>query len=161
MNSAVAWIVGYWIRRLGREPGPDDLDPLTRAYWESGRRIPAGDYLLAMEDLQRFARVVAGFLDRYDVFVTPTMSAPPPRLGASTAELADTVRYAGVVANITGNPAMSVPLAWTGDGLPLGVHVLGRYGGEATLFRLAAQLESARPWAARRPPVHASVQALA
>ena len=64
-----------------------------------------------------------------------------------------TVAYAGVVANITGNPAMSVPLWWNGDGLPIGVHFLGRYGDEATLIALSAQLEQARPWAGRTPSV--------
>jgi amidase len=166
MNAAVAWIVGYWVRKLGREPGPDDLEPLTRAFWDEGRRVSAADYLLAVEDLQRFARVVAAFLGGYDGYLTPTLSEPPALLGEITSTATEplralerggrTVRYAGVVANLTGNPAMSVPLWWNADGLPMGVHVLGRYGDEATLFRLAAQLEAARPWAGRRPPVHAS-----
>ena len=66
------------------------------------------------------------------------------------------VGVSGVVANLTGNPAMSVPLWWNDDELPVGVHVLGRFGDEATLIRLAAQLEAAQPWARRRPAVHAA-----
>ena len=100
------------------------------------------------------------------MWLTPTLSTPPLPIGeiVSTAEEplralergGPTVAYAGVVANITGNPAMSVPLFWNGDGLPIGVHFLGRFGDEATLFRLASQLETARPWIDRRPPVGAS-----
>ena len=165
-TAATAWIVAYWIRRLGREPGPDELDPLTGAYWEMGRRVSAADYLLAIEDCQAFSRVVARFLTDVDVWLTPTLSSPPLALGeiVSTPEEplralergGPTVAYAGVVANITGNPAMSVPLSWNGDGLPIGVHFLGRFGDEATLLRLAAQLEAARPWHQRRPPVTAA-----
>jgi amidase len=162
-NAATAWIVEYWIRRLGRSPGPADLEPLTRAFWEAGSAVTAARFLLAVQDCQAFARVVAGFLTGLDVWLTPTMSAPPARLGEITSTDADplralrvggsTVNYAGVVANITGNPAMSVPLWWNADGLPIGVHVLGRFGDEATLFRLAGQLEQARPWAERKPPL--------
>ncbi|WP_225439955.1 amidase [Amycolatopsis eburnea] len=157
-NAATAWIVEYWIRRLGRRPAPGDLEPLTEAYWAAGQRVSAADYLLATEDLQAFSRVVAEFLGGFDAWLTPTMSAPPARIGeiTSTPEEplralergAPTVAYPAVVANITGNPAMSVPLWRTTDGLPIGVHFLGRFGGEATLFRLAGQLEEARPWAA-------------
>jgi amidase len=165
-TAATAWIVGYWIRKLGRRPEADELEPLTRAYWDMGRNVTAADYLLAIGDCQAFSRTVAGFLTDVDVWLTPTLSTPPLELGeiVSTAEEplralergGPTVAYAGVVANITGNPAMSVPLFWNGDGLPIGVHVLGRYGDEATLFRLAAQLEAARPWAGRRPAVTAA-----
>ncbi|MCA1846479.1 MAG: amidase [Actinobacteria bacterium] len=165
-NAATAWIIAYWIRRLGREPAADELEFLTRAYWEGGRQDSGGDYLLAIEDCQAFSRVVARFLTGYDLWLTPTLSTPPVALGeiVSTAEEplralergGPTVAYSGVVANITGNPAMSVPLSWNGDELPIGVHFLGRFGDEATLFRLASQLEAARPWQDRRPPVTAA-----
>ena len=165
-NAATAWIVAYWITRLGREPEPHELDPLTRAYWEIGRAVTAADYLQAIEECQRFTRVVAGFLTDLDVWLTPTLSTPPLAIGemVSTAEeplralkrSGPSVAYAGVVANLSGHPAMSVPLFWSGDGLPIGVHFLGRFGDEATLFRLASQLEAARPWAQRRPPITAT-----
>ena len=155
-GAATAWIVGYWIRRLGRRPADDELEPLTRAYWEMGQKVPASGYLLAIEDCQAFARGVARFLTGIDVWLTPTMSSPPALIGEITSTADEplralerggpTVAYAGVIANITGNPAMSVPLWWNTSGLPVGVHFLGRYGDEATLFRLASQLESARPW---------------
>jgi amidase len=164
-EAATAWIVAYWIRHRGREPEPDELEPLTRAYWEAGKRVRAADYLLAVEDLQVFSRAVGLFLTGVDAWLTPTMSTPPALIGEITSTPAEplraaenggrTVAYPLVVANITGNPAMSVPLYWNADDLPIGIHVLGRHGDEATLFRLAAQLEAARPWAARKPPVHA------
>ena len=163
--AATAWIVEYWTRRLGRAPTDDDLEPLTRAYWEQGRQVSAARYLLSIEDCQAFARTVAEFLSDFDVWLTPTLSTPPARIGEITSTADEplralevggkTVAYAGVVANITGNPAMSVPLSWNPDGLPIGLHFLGRFGCEATLFRLAGQLEAARPWAGRTPPMAA------
>jgi amidase len=161
-NAATAWVVGYWTRVLGRAPQPGELEPLTQMYWELGREVCAGDYLLAVEELQRLSRRIARFLEGYDLFLNPTMSEPPAPLGEITSTPDDpgraaarggrTVGYSGVIANFTGNPAMSVPLWWNADGLPIGVHVLGRYGDEATLLQLAGQLERARPWAARMPP---------
>ena len=160
-NAATAWIVRYWINRLGREPGPDELEALTRTYWDAGERVSAAEYLLAIGALQRFSRTVASFLTDVDLWLTPTMSTPPALLGeiVSTADEpmraaekgGPTVAYPAVVANITGNPAMSVPLWRNSAGLPIGVHFLGRFGDEATLLRLAAQLEAARPWSARMP----------
>jgi amidase len=165
-NAATAWIIEYWIRRLGRHPGDDELEPLTRAFWEAGRTVSAADYLLAIETCQAFSRVVAQFFTGVDLWLTPTMSTPPAPIGAITSTVDDplralaaggaTVAYAGVVANLTGNPAMSVPLYWNADALPIGVHFLAPYGDEATLFRLAGQLEAARPWAHRTPPVAAA-----
>src|SRR5262249_43625728 len=114
--------------------------------------------------LQRFSRAVARAFTDMDVFLTPTMSTPPLPIGTMVSTPDDpwqslrmsgaTVRYAGVVANLTGNPAMSVPLSWNDDGMPIGVHFLGPFGDEATLIRLAAQLEQARPWVDRLPAVH-------
>jgi amidase len=161
VNVAMAWIVAYWVRVVGREPDVDELEPASRALREAGDRVPAALYLLAVEELQRFTRRFAAFLDPFDVWLTPTLSAPPLPIGEMTGSQhepmvglvrgGETIRYAGVIANISGNPAMSVPLAWNGAGLPIGMHFLAPFGDEATLFRLASQLESARPWADRWP----------
>jgi amidase len=164
-NAAMAWILAYWIRRLGREPVAGEIEPLTRAFWEAGRQVSAAGYLLAVEDIQAYARRVAEFFTGVDVWLTPTLSEPPAPLGEIVSTEAEplralerggrTVAYSGVIANLTGQPAMSVPLWWNADGLPIGVHFLARFGDEATLFRLAAQLEQARPWLRRTPPVFA------
>lgn len=160
--AVTAWIVAYWVRRLGRRPDANELEPLTRAYLQMGEGVSAAAYLTAIEDLQRFARVVAEFLGGVDLWLTPTLSEPPAPLTEITSTPEEplralerggrTVAYPGVVANITGNPAMSVPLWWNAAGLPIGVHFLGRFGDEATLFRLAAQLEEASPWWERVAP---------
>jgi amidase len=170
-NTATAWIIDYWVKRLGRDPGGDELEPLTRAYWEIGKQVPAAAYLRSIEVLQRYARRVAEFFKDYDVFLTPTVSAPPLPLGQMISTDDDpfralelsggTVAYSGVVANLTGNPAMSVPLFWNQDGLPIGMHFLGRFGDEATLLRLAGHLEKAHPWKQRRPPTFASTPRVA
>ena len=164
-GAFVGWIVAYWSCHLGREPGHDELEPLTRAFWEQGKAISAADYLLGLKTLRAYAREVARFFVDYDLWLTPALAQPPPRIGEMVGTEADPtaglrrssqfVAFPGIVANITGNPAMSVPLFWNADGLPIGVHFLGRFGDEATLFRLASQLEAARPWTDRLPPVHA------
>ena len=130
--------------------------------------FPVAEYLLSVERIQRFSRGVAEFFVGHDVWLTPSLGEPPAPLGemvpkggdpmAALARSGRTVRHAAVIANITGNPAMSVPLHWNADGLPIGVHFLGRFGDEATLFRLAAQLEAARPWFDRTPPFHATME---
>ena len=75
--ATTAWIVEYWTRKTGRVPTDDELEPSTRWYWEKGRQVSAADYLLAIEECQRFARTVAQFLTSIDLWLTPTMSAPP------------------------------------------------------------------------------------
>ena len=118
------------------------------------------DYADATKVLHRTGRELARFLTRYDVLLSPTMGAPPaelgllslsnPNLGEQTAALVQATGYTQL-ANTAGTPAMSVPLFWNAAGLPIGVQFIGRHGDEATLFRLAAQLEQARPWFGRRP----------
>jgi amidase len=166
ISAAAAWIMRYWIRHLGREPGAEEIEPLNRAPWQAGEKVTAASWLLAVGDVQRFGRRVGRFFTGFDAFLTPTMSTPPLPIGEMVSTPEDpwrslqvsgqAVRYAGIVANLTGNPAMSVPLWWDDDGLPMGVHFLGWFGDEAMLIRLAAQLEAAQPWADRRPAVHAA-----
>lgn len=160
-TSSVAWSIAEATRALGRPPEGDDLEPLTWALLEMGRKQTAADYLLAWESLQRQSRLVAAFFASHDLWLTPTVAEPPPPLGtfAAPAEfpLAALLRAAEFVPftpldNVTGQPAMSVPLHWNSAGLPIGVQFHARAGEEAMLFRLAAQLETARPWAQRRPP---------
>jgi hypothetical protein len=162
-RAGTAWVVEHWTRRLGRPPADHELEPLTRAYLQAGQKIDAGRYLLAIEDLQAFARTVAGFLTGVDMWLTPTLAQPPVPLGLIVSTDDDPYRaeaatgafvpYPAVVANITGGPAMSVPLYRSPTGLPIGVHLLGRYGDDAGLFRLAGQLEQARDWTRHRPPI--------
>ncbi|HET6503283.1 MAG TPA: amidase [Amycolatopsis sp.] len=155
-RAGVVWILRYWIRELGRDPREGELEPLTEAYWEAGRRVTGGEYLLAITTLQGFCRRVAEFFTGIDAWLTPTLAQPPVFVGeiVSTSDdpwraeerAAPFVAFPAVVANITGAPAMSVPLYVSGGGLPIGVHFLGPTGDESTLFRLAGQLERAEPW---------------
>ena len=157
-----AWLLDSLALAVGRAPGPEDVEPLTWALAEMGRRQPAPAYLLAVQTVQIIARQVARFLQSYDLWLTPTLAELPPPLGnfdSPPEEPLRGLRRAGQftpftpLANATGQPAMSVPLHWSTEGLPVGAHFIGRFGDEATLLRLAAQLEAARPWAGRRPPV--------
>jgi amidase len=113
--------------------------------------------------LQRLARRIVAFWHDVDVVLTPTLAMPPVPIGWTYEDTNGDARAAfarqwlftpfTAVVNVTGQPAMSVPLHWSDDGLPIGVQFIGRPFAEATLFRLAAQLEQARPWVDRRPPV--------
>jgi amidase len=164
-GAAVDWAIRYWVREVGREPAADELEPLTRLYWERGRKVPGGELLLAVTTVQAFARDVAAATDGpggFDLWLSPTLAEPPPRLGemvasdddptVAEARAARFVAFPLVVANLTGRPAMSTPMGLSPEGLPVGVHFMGSFGGEGTLLRLAAQIEEARPWADIWPP---------
>ena len=153
MSSSAAWILAYWQRRLGHAPGPGELNEWTATLIDGAKNISAADFLLARDDINAFSRHVAADFEDYDLFLSPTVTTPPPTLAAIKENPGDMIRNAGIIANLTGNPAMSVPLFWNAAGLPIGSHFLARYGDEVTLFRLAAQLEVAQPWADRWPPL--------
>jgi len=153
-----------WSRRTGKALDSGNFEPLTWALYEMGAGISASDLILSIFHFQQVSRQVARFMVNYDVYLTPTLGEPPLPIGSfeSPADnpLLGMFRSAQFVPytplnNITGQPAMSVPLYWNEQNLPIGSHFVGRYGDEATLFRLAAQLETARPWANRRPSVFA------
>ncbi len=162
VNANVARTVADRARALGRLPRPDDLEAGIHLRVEEGNRTGALAYLEALDTIHRVGRQVSGFFETYDAWLTPTVAAPPPPLGTFNTDSEDTARFRSLigrfspfcsVANMTGQPAMSVPLGKTAEGLPVGMHFLGRYGDEATLFMLASQLEKARPWFGRRPAV--------
>lgn len=163
-SSVCAAVLNGWSRRTGKRLKEEYFEPLTWALSQMGLGVSAPDLILSIFHFQQVSRQVARFMLNYDVYLTPTLGEPPVVLGSfdSTPDnpLAGMFRSAQFVPytplnNITGQPAMSMPLYWNEQGLPIGTHFVGRYGDEATLFRLAAQLEAACPWAHRRPSVFA------
>jgi len=152
--------LAHFSRLAKKRLEPELVEPHTWALAELGRSTSSADYLAAVTTLQRVTRQIARFFADYELFLTPTLPEPPPPLGTFDAP-ADTPlmglfragAYASftALANITGQPAMSVPLEVSSAGLPIGIQFMGRFGDEATLLRLAAQLERARPWSDRRP----------
>jgi len=163
-SAGCAWTIDGMAFLTGRAATPDQFEPLTWALCEMGRQQSASAYLVAVAVLQRVSRDIGHFFVNHDVWLTPTLAEPPVPLGTfdsppenplqGLARAAEFIPFTPIC-NVTGQPAMSLPLFWNADGLPVGTHFIGRFGDEATLFRLAAQLEAARPWASRHPPVSA------
>ena len=150
---------------LGRKIGPGDVEPLTWALAEQGREISAPEYLAAVNRHQLMSRMVATWYEGgFDLLLTPTMGEPPPPLGSYDDSGHDPMRamerakvtgaFAGAY-NVSGQPAISLPLHWNDEGLPIGVQLIAQLGREDLLLRVAAELERARPWAARTPPAFA------
>jgi amidase len=147
------------IRANGRVPGPDDLEPVTRQAAEHGRQIGAHDYIRAVQTFHRTGRQLGAFFERHDILLSPTIARVSLPLGDVRMDgnsehyqqgLAPMVAFTSVC-NAAGVPAMSMPLAWSEDGLPIGLQFIGRYGAEEMLFSLAAELEHAQPWRDRKP----------
>jgi Asp-tRNA(Asn)/Glu-tRNA(Gln) amidotransferase A subunit family amidase len=145
---------------LGRALTPDDVEPITWLWIQDGEKIPATDFARAIQLMHSIGRRLGVFLQDYDLILSSTMANPPLPLGhmamsgtdlkAYYEELMQEIPFTPLF-NISGGAAMSVPLHWTPDGLPVGVHFGAGLGDEPLLFRLAAQLEQAQPWAQKRP----------
>lgn len=168
LRSATGIIIGANLRaavlqrceELGRELGEDDLEPLTLTMVRGAANGTSADYAAAVRGIHGIGRQVESFLREFDVLLTPTMATPPlpigalslahPEVGTMLGNLGRTVGFTQLL-NASGHPAMSVPLFWNDAGLPIGVQFVGRSADEATLFRLAGQLEQARPWFGRVP----------
>ena len=162
MASAVAADMNDRAKATGIPVGPDVLEPITLAMMAFGEKATGMDYARANAALQTAAITVGTFMQDHDVILSPTLAAPPLPLG--TIPLSPDVGFEEwgkraamwspytQLANLTGQPAMSLPLGMSSGGLPIGVMAMGRYGEEALLYSLAGQIERAAPWAARRAP---------
>ncbi len=147
---------------LGRPIGDAEIEPRNAAYRHAGRALSSVEYLQSRQWIGQWARRMASWWDDFDVLLTPTLGAPPPELGWFTAagpeaegrRIASFIPYTAQF-NMTGQPAVSLPLHWTPDDLPVGVQLVAGYGREDVLVRVASQLEQAAPWAERLPRIHA------
>jgi amidase len=167
---------------IGRKARIGDVEDLTWTLGLLGNSFSAGEFVEAIRTWDTAARQMGQFFSKYDIYLTPVTAVPPLKIaeldpkpaemvlmkGINKLGLGKILKLSGIVgplaeksfekmpftqlANLTGLPAMSVPLHWTSDGLPVGSHFIAPFGDEAALFRLAAQLENASPWCDRRPP---------
>ena len=163
-SANLAWAIDLMGKIMNRVPGPDNLQRVTEVIYRHGLGISATEFLAAQAIFNHANRAASVPFEKYDVLLSPTLALPPIKLGTldQNAEGVDSAEWTRRVFewcaftplyNSTGHPAVSLPLHWTEGGLPVGMQFAGRMNDEATLIRLAAQLEEAQPWAARRPPV--------
>lgn len=167
----VACGTALWIdqaeRKRGKKAGPDDVEGICLSARDYARTISGADYLEAVGTIHAYGRAMAAFFEPWDMLLTATLAEPPAKIGRFTHAMDDYVGYRmnpGMVFayspfaaafNATGQPAASLPLHWTSGGLPVGVHLAARFGEDEKLMSLSAEIERARPWFDRRPPLHA------
>jgi len=166
-TSSMAGTISRLALMLGRKPSPENLETSVWAAYQHGLSLKATDLERADALTNMVCRAVAQFFTRVDVLVTPVAAMPAPKLGTLDANApgmtaqrwfetcAAATPFTGLF-NMTGQPAVSLPLAQSREGLPIGIQFVARHGDEATLFNLAGELERAAPWAARKPALHAS-----
>jgi Asp-tRNA(Asn)/Glu-tRNA(Gln) amidotransferase A subunit family amidase len=156
--ASVAAMLDAEVARRGRPIGEEEVEAIAWNTYQRGRSISGSAYVQALQAAHAFGRVIAGFFERYDVLLLSTLGSPAIPVGAlrgnsleGYAERLFAFMPNTQAFNLTGQPAMSVPLSTSADGLPIGLQFVARTGEEALLFRLAGQLEKTRPWAGRRP----------
>ncbi|MEQ1755012.1 MAG: amidase [Micropepsaceae bacterium] len=162
ISANVAFAVDEAAEALGRKARPEDVERATWFRLENARKTDSSQYARAMNTLHLVGRSVAEFMLGYDVILQPTATREPLPIGVLNMEREDLqsmfremiafIPYTGIY-NLTGQPSANIPLHWNANGLPIGTMFTTRFGDEATLFRLAAQLEQARPWKDRYPPL--------
>jgi amidase len=159
-GPAVALAIHAGVLRAGREPEEDEIEPLSRAIYERAKATSSISYLGAVAQMQALARGIVAFFADYDVLLTPSLAERPLKIGECNGlgehplqDLARSGRFTPYTSlfNVTGQPAISVPVGLGADGLPTGVQIVGKPLCEDTLLQLAAQLEAAHPWAQLRP----------
>ena len=174
-----------WIREVRGEDAIENVEQSSRLLGLIGEALPAGEFVHSKRTWNQLGRTMADFHTQYDLYMTPTVAYPPVKIGELAPGPAEQLLARGIVklgsakillaiglidkiakknlsrtpftqlANLTGQPAMSVPLHWTKSGLPIGVQFVAPFADEETLVRLAGQLEEAQPWFTRRPPLFA------
>jgi amidase/6-aminohexanoate-cyclic-dimer hydrolase len=147
---------------LGRAVTEKDVEPVTWVLAQAGSAVSSVAYSRSIATMHQVGLAMAKFQEKYDVILSPTLAKPPVPLGVLSLSPANIMAYTKDVTefgpytalyNVTGQPSMSMPLHWSADGLPIGVMFSGRFGDDALLLRLAAQLEKAKPWAGIRPKI--------
>ncbi|WP_334150989.1 amidase [Hyphomicrobium sp.] len=164
MTCAYTAALFDWLEPLvGRSVTPEDVEPVTWAIIERGRAISGMQHVTDIEEIRQIARAIVGDLYPYDLFVAPTLTQLPRPVGYYDMSETDVDRYNAKWTdsafafpfNMSGQPAISLPLAWSKEDIPIGVQLIGRYGDEATVLAASTQLEKEMPWRNRRPPVSA------
>ena len=155
--SMVGWMIDDWSSKLNLEPQAKFFETHTWKMYQAQSNLSPAQFLMAVHKMQAFSRKIAPFFDQYDVLLTPTSTRAKCPLGyfdfnpekprQATTRMEDIPKFTAI-ANVTGQPAISLPMHWTKDGFPVGIQILGKYGDEATLYQLSSQLESAAPWKA-------------
>ena len=168
--TGATWAAGgaatlnHFAELIGREPTEDDVEPFTWARWQRAATISLRDYMAAADKQQAWAVAVSEWWSDYDLLVTPTTGEPAPTIAEMVPDRDEPwridKRYARIAVftipfNVTGHPAISLPLGTSSSGLPVGVQLVAAHFREDVLIRVAAALEAAAPWHDRRPPVHA------